>query len=350
MRNLLLIALLVLASGARAAEIQDLTELAAAPASGDLLVVVDVSDSTDDAAGTGKRITVANLLAYTGAIGGNAATATALTAGQKTLTYDDASTNTVIVPLTLTRTTTGTAAIGIGSATDYILENAAGTNRTFARAGPVATDVTNGSEDGDWVVSTMIGGTLTEVLRVSTTSNKPLITSGGGNSATMYLNNPFNGDMTFGHNGSKNVTLDHNSQGVTAQSDYYFGLTSSATDSQATVDTKWHRNAAGVWRCADDTAGSIRCLQGGGAAVASATALPVPTGRVFHVTGTTTITSITSTNFESGACVTMIFDGVLTLTDGNNIKAAGDFVTTADDTWSACFDGTNWYETARAVN
>jgi hypothetical protein len=94
---------------------------------------------------------------------------------------------------------------------------------------------------------------------------------------------------------------------------------------------------------------AIAGFQGGGAAVASATAMPVPTGRVFHVTGTTTITSITSTNFASGACVTLIFDGVLTFTDGNNLALAGNFVTTADDTISLCYDGTNWYETGRAV-
>lgn len=89
---------------------------------------------------------------------------------------------------------------------------------------------------------------------------------------------------------------------------------------------------------------------GGGAAVASATALPLPTGRVFHVTGTTTVTSITSTNFESGAVITIIFDGILTFTDGSNLKLNGNFVTTADDTITLVYDGTSWYEIARSVN
>ena len=39
-----------------------LTELAASPAVGDLLEIVDVSDTTDNAAGTSKKITLANLL------------------------------------------------------------------------------------------------------------------------------------------------------------------------------------------------------------------------------------------------------------------------------------------------
>ncbi len=115
-------------------------------------------------------------------------------------------------------------------------------------------------------------------------------------------------------------------------------------------DAGLSRSAAGVVRATDGNPNNTRGLLGGGAAVASATALPVPTGRVFHVTGTTTITSITSTNFQSGVCVTLIFDDVLTFTDGSNLKLSGDFVTTADDTWSGCYDGTNWHEEGRSVN
>ena len=123
----------------------------------------------------------------------------------------------------------------------------------------------------------------------------------------------------------------------------------SATLSPHSRDTGLARNAAGVVRATNGSSG-IRGFLGGGAAVASATALPVPTGRVFHVTGTTTVTSITSTNFGSGACVTLIFDDILTFTDGSNLKLAGDFVTTADDTISLCYDGTSWHETSRSVN
>lgn len=86
-----------------------------------------------------------------------------------------------------------------------------------------------------------------------------------------------------------------------------------------------------------------------GANVASATAL-VLTGNVQHVTGTTTITSITTTAITAGTTVTLIFDGVLTFTDGSNLKLAGNFVTTADDVITLAYDGTNFYEIARAVN
>lgn len=107
--------------------------------------------------------------------------------------------------------------------------------------------------------------------------------------------------------------------------------------------------SATVMKIGDGGAG-IRAIFGGGAAVASAAALPVPTGRVFHVTGTTNITSITSTNFQAGVAITMIFDGVLTVTDGGNLKLAGNFVTAADSTLSLVFDGTNWFETSRSAN
>lgn len=43
-------------------EIDDFTELAVAPASGDLVPIVDVSDTTDSAQGTTKKVTVSNLL------------------------------------------------------------------------------------------------------------------------------------------------------------------------------------------------------------------------------------------------------------------------------------------------
>lgn len=89
------------------------------------------------------------------------------------------------------------------------------------------------------------------------------------------------------------------------------------------------------------------------AVVASAAALTLPFQGtempVFSITGTTNITSIVATGWE-GRSVRLIFAGVLTLTDGSNLKIAGNFVTTADDAIAlSCFGG-NWYETGRAVN
>lgn len=94
--------------------------------------------------------------------------------------------------------------------------------------------------------------------------------------------------------------------------------------------------------------GSVRT---GVATVASATNL-ILTGvaTYFVVTGTTTITSIASGSTIIGRNVTLEFADVLTVTDGNNLKLAGNFVTTAGDTLTLFCDGTDWYEQARSVN
>lgn len=84
--------------------------------------------------------------------------------------------------------------------------------------------------------------------------------------------------------------------------------------------------------------------------VASAATIAIAIGqRVVSVTGTTNITSVTATG-HSGAVVTLIFAGVLTFTDGSNLKLAGNFTTAADATITIACNGTNWYEVARSTN
>lgn len=84
--------------------------------------------------------------------------------------------------------------------------------------------------------------------------------------------------------------------------------------------------------------------------VASASTITVPLGaRVVKISGTTGITSITATGHR-GAVVTLIFSGSLTVTDGGNLRLAGNFAATADDTLTLACDGTNWYEVARSAN
>jgi hypothetical protein len=86
--------------------------------------------------------------------------------------------------------------------------------------------------------------------------------------------------------------------------------------------------------------------------VASAATITLPNGdRVVKVTGTTNITSITASHV--GRVVTLIFAGALTFTNGSNLKlntAAGNLVTTGDDTITLVCDGTNWFEVSRSVN
>lgn len=86
-----------------------------------------------------------------------------------------------------------------------------------------------------------------------------------------------------------------------------------------------------------------------GDTVASATSI-TPTGAVFHVSGTTAITSMVGTGLPKGFRCTLIFDSTPTFTDGNNLKLAGNLVATADDTITVVWDGSNWYEVSRSVN
>jgi hypothetical protein len=82
---------------------------------------------------------------------------------------------------------------------------------------------------------------------------------------------------------------------------------------------------------------------------ASAATVTLPISSDLHtISGTTTITSIAAS--WVGRRVTIVFSGILTLTDGSNLKLAGNFVTTADDSITLVCDGTNWIEVGRSVN
>ena len=81
--------------------------------------------------------------------------------------------------------------------------------------------------------------------------------------------------------------------------------------------------------------------------VASTATMTLPAGNLFHITGTNDITTMNTCDAaNNGRLVNLIFDAVLTFTDGNNLKLAGDFVTTADDAIQLICDGTNWYQTS----
>ena len=83
-----------------------------------------------------------------------------------------------------------------------------------------------------------------------------------------------------------------------------------------------------------------------GADVASASTIILgEDGNFFDITGTTTITSITIK--QAGTVVFLQFDGILTLTDGSNLKLDSNFVTAAESTICLVSDGTNWWEISR---
>lgn len=68
-----------------------------------------------------------------------------------------------------------------------------------------------------------------------------------------------------------------------------------------------------------------------GADIASSTTITPPsTGSSFHVTGTTAITTIASTNSWNGRLIALVFDGALTFTHGTNLALPGSVnITTA---------------------
>lgn len=84
--------------------------------------------------------------------------------------------------------------------------------------------------------------------------------------------------------------------------------------------------------------------------VASAATLGLDPGtEVAYVSGTTNITAMTAFGFARKT-VTLIFQGVLTFTDGGNLKLAGNFVTSADDSITLYCDGVSFYEVCRSAN
>lgn len=95
--------------------------------------------------------------------------------------------------------------------------------------------------------------------------------------------------------------------------------------------------------------GSIEATSATGGAIVAAATLPVPLQAEYvPVSGNTGITNIDA--LPAGRRITLVFSGTPTVTDGGNLKLAGNFVATADDSLSLVSDGTNWIETGRSVN
>jgi hypothetical protein len=107
-------------------------------------------------------------------------------------------------------------------------------------------------------------------------------------------------------------------------------------------------NSGNIKLGASNVTGSI--LEITAPSVASAASVTLPRGAdLISVSGTTGITSIVATG-NARRTVTLNFAGALTVTDGSNLKLAGNFTTTADDTLTLYCDGTNWIEIARSIN
>lgn len=91
-----------------------------------------------------------------------------------------------------------------------------------------------------------------------------------------------------------------------------------------------------------------------GADVASANNLVLGNdGNVFHITGSTQINLLASTNFQAGTTVVLIFDGVLTVKHNQTVsgankpiilQGAADYVTAANSMLVLTYDGTSWFD------
>lgn len=66
------------------------------------------------------------------------------------------------------------------------------------------------------------------------------------------------------------------------------------------------------------------------------------------ISGTTNIENIQAVG--AGVVVALVFEGILTVVDGGNLKLAGNFTTSANDTLMLVCDGTYWYEISRSAN
>jgi hypothetical protein len=81
-------------------------------------------------------------------------------------------------------------------------------------------------------------------------------------------------------------------------------------------------------------------------------------GNLFHITGATQINAVTTSFWQAGSEITLIFDSTPTVkhnTAGGAgtavilLAGAADFVASANDVLTLVYDGTSWYETGRTV-
>ena len=85
---------------------------------------------------------------------------------------EDSGTTTVISPLSVTRTSSGTPAAGIGAGLDFVVETAAANNEIGAVLKAVTTDVSSTAEDFDLTFNLMEGGsTAAEKMRLESNGN-----------------------------------------------------------------------------------------------------------------------------------------------------------------------------------
>jgi len=97
-----------------------------------------------------------------------------------------------------------------------------------------------------------------------------------------------------------------------------------------------------------------------GSDIASQNTITLPlNGILFHVTGTTNIKHLTTTNWSEGSAVVLIFKGALTITNNAAsppvdtapilLNNSQDFQVQVNSTLSLVYDGEYWFETGRKL-
>lgn len=79
---------------------------------------------------------------------------------------NSALTNSIYYPVTFKHITSGTATTGLGVGINFDAENASGTNKNIGSANYVYTDATNASEDADFTLNLIRGGSLVEKFKI----------------------------------------------------------------------------------------------------------------------------------------------------------------------------------------
>ena len=125
--------------------------------------------------------------------------------GGTTSAIEDSGTTTVIDPLTVQRTSSGTPGVGIGAGIAYVVETAAGNNETGVTIDAVTTDVSSTTEDFDLVFNLMAAGaTAAERLRIVSTGKVAFANSAY---ASVYANASSTGAMTLDFDTYQNFYL-----------------------------------------------------------------------------------------------------------------------------------------------
>ena len=131
---------------------------------------------------------------------------------------------------------------------------------------------------------------------------------------------------------------------------------------QASADLRFYSNNTlrTTIQAGGNTIHTARVQLSKGANVASAGDLTLGSaGNAFSITGTTTINAITTTNWQAGSVIILIFASTPTVKH-NTAGGAGtakmllnggvNFVASANDVLTLIYDGTNWLECSRSIN